>query len=271
MAMSASLLTFVSSMSENLQMIRKVSPLLRLAAPWNSSTTPCTISAMRLTKVITLAWSTSVAIEKSLILVAPMMHSTRVPSTMASTQALSTPCMLCSMILLPASPKPRANKDPSLMMVFSKMTVSMSSPSDSRAVHVSISQTAFNQCLACFRCCRLCAVIVFLTSSILSSSSATFMAKRGFSRMVSTFAIMVSTGYNTKLLASLVKSREAKVKAKQRKIVTVMENTLSFSTDGLVSKKKAKCHASCASALTFKRGMYICRSDRLKSLGHLAT
>mmetsp|Transcript_148342 Transcript_148342/g.458530 ORF Transcript_148342/g.458530 Transcript_148342/m.458530 type:complete len:246 (+) Transcript_148342:222-959(+) len=244
--MSASLQA--SSWCVLLHMMRKVSPLFLFGAPWNSSTTPCTISAMRLTNVITWACSTSVAMEKSRIRREPMMHSTRMPSTMALTQALSTPSMLCSMIFTPASPNPSASNEPSVMMVFSRITVSISSSGSSWVAQSSVSYSALHQPFASMNMLLLssddfCWIIASLQSCSWVASSATFMAMSGFARMVSTLAIMFSTGYSTRWLASLEKSREAKVSAKQRNTVTASENTLSFSTKGRTSKKKTKCQS----------------------------
>mmetsp|Transcript_166903 Transcript_166903/g.535763 ORF Transcript_166903/g.535763 Transcript_166903/m.535763 type:complete len:214 (+) Transcript_166903:831-1472(+) len=206
MDMSASLLNLVASMTAVVrQIMRKKSPLFLLAYPWNSSMTPCTISAIWLTKVMTLDWSTSVAVPKSRIRVAPMIHSTRMPSIIASTHALSTPFMLCSMMDAPAWPKPSASKEPNLMMVFSRMTVSMSSAGPSLPLHIMISLKNWKGPLFAsnFR------VLALVISSILNSSSATFIAAKGLSRMVSTLAIMFSTGCSTRRLASPAKTMEA--------------------------------------------------------------
>mmetsp|Transcript_95540 Transcript_95540/g.247409 ORF Transcript_95540/g.247409 Transcript_95540/m.247409 type:complete len:229 (+) Transcript_95540:1214-1900(+) len=204
--MSANLLNFAASMSTSfLQIMRKKSPLFLLAYPWNSSTTPCTISAIWFTKVITFACSTSVAVLKSRMRAAPIMHSTRFPSIMASTQALSTPCMLCSMIWAPACPNPRARRDPSLMIVFSRITVSISSGVLCLLLHRRISFTAFD--MEAFASNFL--VFARFISSILNSSSATFIAESGLSRMVSTFAIMFSTGVKTNRFASFENIKEA--------------------------------------------------------------
>mmetsp|Transcript_129083 Transcript_129083/g.306217 ORF Transcript_129083/g.306217 Transcript_129083/m.306217 type:complete len:240 (-) Transcript_129083:1476-2195(-) len=229
MDISASFATFSSS-PITLQIMRKVSPLFLLAAPWNSSTTPWTISAIWLTKVITFAWSTSVAVLKSRMRVAPMMHSTRVPSTIASTQALSMPCMLCSMMFAPASPKPSARREPSLMIVFSKMTVSMISVLSFRDEHPNSSIATWKRVFSCF------AAFARLISSTLNSSSATFMAASGFARIVSTFAIMFSTGYSTSRFASLAKPMDARSSITQTKRTVKRLNKDSCLTKGRRSK-----------------------------------
>mmetsp|Transcript_118194 Transcript_118194/g.381483 ORF Transcript_118194/g.381483 Transcript_118194/m.381483 type:complete len:224 (+) Transcript_118194:828-1499(+) len=213
MAMSASLLTRSPCTSEVLQIMRNMSPLFLFAAPWNSSTTPCTISAMRLTKVMTRPWSTSVAVLKSRIRTAPMMHSTGVPSTMALTLAVSTPCMFCAMMLAPASPKPSASRDPSLTMVFSRITVSMISVVDSLGLQVIRSYSHWDFFCSCLRTLALC------ISSALNSSSATFMAISGSLRNMSTFEIMFSTGLSTSLFASFEKNRDAEVSDRHTKTV----------------------------------------------------
>mmetsp|Transcript_60755 Transcript_60755/g.172693 ORF Transcript_60755/g.172693 Transcript_60755/m.172693 type:complete len:304 (+) Transcript_60755:919-1830(+) len=230
-AMSASLQTFSSSHSDVRQITRNLSPQFLLAAPWNSSTTPCTISAIWFTKVMMLSCSTSVAILKFLMRVAPMMHSTRVPSTIASTLALSNTFMLCAMMLAPASPNPKANKDPSLMIVFSRITVSMISPVASLALHVMMLTSFWNLFSSCFFL-----AFALCISSNLNSSSATFIATRGFLRNVSTFEIMFSTGCKTSLFASLEKNSEAEVSEIQITRVMRRENWLSICTNGRRSK-----------------------------------
>mmetsp|Transcript_51607 Transcript_51607/g.116170 ORF Transcript_51607/g.116170 Transcript_51607/m.116170 type:complete len:278 (-) Transcript_51607:1377-2210(-) len=230
MAMSAIFGILCSSTPDNLQTTRKVSPLFLFAAPWNSSTTPCTISAIWFTNVMTLSWSTSVAMLKSRIRAAPIMHSTRVPSTIASTFALSKTFMLWAMMFAPASPKPRASSEPSLMMVFSRITVSMSSLVDAAGVHITMSQSHWN-----LFCCCLCAFALCISSN-LNSSSATFIAISGSLRKVSTLEIMFSTGCSTSLFASFEKKRDTVTKDRQMNSVVPRENMLSSWTNGRRSK-----------------------------------
>jgi len=68
---------------------------------------------------------TSVAVLKSRTRTKPRMHSTVVPWTLVLMPALSEPRMLWLMMWAPASPKPKAKREPNLMIVFSKITVSM--------------------------------------------------------------------------------------------------------------------------------------------------
>mmetsp|Transcript_83810 Transcript_83810/g.260462 ORF Transcript_83810/g.260462 Transcript_83810/m.260462 type:complete len:229 (-) Transcript_83810:927-1613(-) len=219
--MSAILLTLPSSLSEVLQIVRKESPVFLFAAPLNSSTTPCTISATWFTNPMTSAWSTSVAMLKSRMRVEPMMHSTRLPSTMTTTLALSAPRKLCAMMSAPASPKPSASSDPSLIMVFSRTTVSMISLPVSLALHRSLSCTTLSLLSFSFFC--LC----FFISSSLYSSSATRIAARGSLRNWSTLAIMFSTGFNTSLFASFEKKRDTDVSMRQTQSVVSREFRLS--------------------------------------------
>mmetsp|Transcript_152053 Transcript_152053/g.276508 ORF Transcript_152053/g.276508 Transcript_152053/m.276508 type:complete len:231 (-) Transcript_152053:1696-2388(-) len=221
MAMSANFDEYPSSRSEVLQMSKNMSPLFLLAAPWNSSTTPWTISAIWLTKVITLPLSTSVAVLKSRMRAQPMMHSTRVPSTMAVTIALSTPCMLCSIMFAPASPKPNARRDPILMMVFSRITVSIGSETTLLDVHMIVSLAI------CHLFCSCILSFCFLTSSCRNSSSDIFMAINGLSRIFSTLEIIISTGFRTSLSASFEKKSDARQRTKHTNTVMIRENLAS--------------------------------------------
>mmetsp|Transcript_77459 Transcript_77459/g.237078 ORF Transcript_77459/g.237078 Transcript_77459/m.237078 type:complete len:248 (-) Transcript_77459:1549-2292(-) len=194
-------------LSPNRQMTRNDSPLFLLGAPKYSFTTPWTISAIWFTKVMILDCSTSVAVLKSRIRTTPMMHSTRRPGIMASTPALSPPRMLWPMMFAPASPNPSASKEPNLMMVFSRITVSIGS------------LVAVVQTWPLATCPIMCltnsffalAFLALANSSFLNSSSAIFMAISGLSRMASTRSIMRSTGCTMRRLASLVKARDTMI------------------------------------------------------------
>mmetsp|Transcript_33110 Transcript_33110/g.95179 ORF Transcript_33110/g.95179 Transcript_33110/m.95179 type:complete len:237 (-) Transcript_33110:1297-2007(-) len=229
-AMSAILLTFSASLSEVRQIVRKASPVFLFAAPWYSSTTPCTISAIWFTKPMTSAWSTSVAMLKFWIRLQPMMHSTLVPSTITTTLALSAPRRLCAMMLAPASPKPRASRDPSLMIVFSRITVSMISVPEFLGLH----RTVSIRCFSLLSCCLFS--FTFCASSILNSSSATRMAAKGSFRKVSTLEIMFSTGVSTSLFASPEKNSDTIVSDRQTNSVVSREYRLSFRTKIRLSK-----------------------------------
>mmetsp|Transcript_95236 Transcript_95236/g.213298 ORF Transcript_95236/g.213298 Transcript_95236/m.213298 type:complete len:225 (+) Transcript_95236:185-859(+) len=203
--MSAILLALGKGTPAVRQMIKKVSPMFLFAAPWNSSTTPCTISAMRLTNCITSSCSTSVAVLKSHMRTLPTMQSTRRPETIAFTPDVSEPLMFCETMFAPASPNPRASNEPSLMMVFSRMTVSINSPLCWRRLQ-------HRNCLIASSA-RVCWSLFFSAdlriSSRLNSASAISVAFNGSSRMASTFSIICSTGVSTRVLASLEKNSEA--------------------------------------------------------------
>mmetsp|Transcript_40845 Transcript_40845/g.116550 ORF Transcript_40845/g.116550 Transcript_40845/m.116550 type:complete len:224 (+) Transcript_40845:310-981(+) len=221
--------------SGRLQISMNVSPFCLLAAPWNSSTTPCTISAILFTNVMTFACRTSVAVLKSRMRQAPMTHSTLSPSIMASTFALSTPCMLCMMMFAPASPNPSASRDPSLMIVLSRMTVSMtSSAPDGLARQAMASQTCWSPFFFMFFVFRFCRALVI--SSMRNSWSATFIARRGFWRMVSTLSTMLSRCFSTRRCASLEMKYEATASAVHTKTVNSSELRLSLFTYGRRSK-----------------------------------
>mmetsp|Transcript_5556 Transcript_5556/g.14121 ORF Transcript_5556/g.14121 Transcript_5556/m.14121 type:complete len:238 (+) Transcript_5556:884-1597(+) len=219
------------ALSSTRQMTRNMSPLFLFGAPRHSLTTPCTISAIWLTKVMILACSTSVATLKSRTRATPMMHSTRVPGIMASTPALAPPFMLCPIMLAPASPKPSASREPSLMMVFSRMTVSMGAL---LPAHSSQDTRSFMKLE--MRSLRALDSLALASSSALNSSSAIFMATSGLSRMASTFWIMSSTGCSTRRLASLEKKRAAVQREMQTKRVVSSENIASDFRKGLRSK-----------------------------------
>mmetsp|Transcript_134813 Transcript_134813/g.252095 ORF Transcript_134813/g.252095 Transcript_134813/m.252095 type:complete len:210 (+) Transcript_134813:1088-1717(+) len=209
-----------------------MSPLFLFAAPWNSSTQPCTISAIWLTKFIIFDCSTSVATLKSRIFTLPIMHSTRTPGIMALTPALSEPCMLAPIMFAPASPKPSASREPSLMIVFSRMTVSMGSLTvllHFFAVNISWMPAEM------FSRVRLL-ILAFATSSALNSSSAIFIAMSGFSRIASTRLIMFSTGVKTRLLASLENDIAATHSTKQMKPVMIRLKPASRRVKGRKSK-----------------------------------
>mmetsp|Transcript_9628 Transcript_9628/g.26151 ORF Transcript_9628/g.26151 Transcript_9628/m.26151 type:complete len:231 (-) Transcript_9628:54-746(-) len=182
--------------SSRRQMTRKLSPLFLFGAPWNSSQTPWTISAIWLQKALILACSTSVVTLKSRTRTTPMMVFTTVPGIIA---LMPTPVrfMLWAMMFAPASPKPSASNDPSLMMVFSRITVSNGSPlAASHMLHVTRSwRKRFPRSTSRF-------IKAFAISSAWNSSSAIFIAMSGLSRIASTRWTIFSTGLRTRLLAS---------------------------------------------------------------------
>mmetsp|Transcript_67401 Transcript_67401/g.158000 ORF Transcript_67401/g.158000 Transcript_67401/m.158000 type:complete len:232 (-) Transcript_67401:1563-2258(-) len=195
------------------QMTRKESPVFLFGAPWNSLQTPWTISAIWLENIMTLAWRTSVAVLKSRTRRMPTIHSHLRPGTMAFTPAESEPLMFLPMMSAPASPKPRASKDPSLMMVFSRITVSMTSGREAHSLEASIAILLSGFCLFLI-------ILSFLISSALNSSSAIFMASKGLSRMASIRSIIFSTGRSTSRFASLVNISDAVTRRTMTKNVT---------------------------------------------------
>mmetsp|Transcript_70559 Transcript_70559/g.200263 ORF Transcript_70559/g.200263 Transcript_70559/m.200263 type:complete len:284 (+) Transcript_70559:746-1597(+) len=181
--------------------IRKLSPLLRFGAPWNSFATPWTISAMWFTKVVMLVCSTSVDKLKLFTLATPITQSTCAPGTMASTRAVcSFACRLWAMMLQPAWPKPITSSVPSLMMVFSRMTVSMMVWPSCWPWKTFKVTRSFRYDLIFSRFLLLSRALA--RSSARNSSSDILMAAMGLSRMVSTRCIMFSSGWTTKLFAS---------------------------------------------------------------------
>mmetsp|Transcript_75622 Transcript_75622/g.231448 ORF Transcript_75622/g.231448 Transcript_75622/m.231448 type:complete len:236 (+) Transcript_75622:756-1463(+) len=198
---SASLVTSASLCPSSRQTTRKVSPEFLFTDPPYWSTMPCTISATWFTKVMTLPCRTSVAVLKFRMRALPMMQSTREPSIMASTWAELPPLMLFLTMFTPAWPKPSASSDPSLMIVFSRMTVSISSPFSvwKSLLHSDCPQPERFVSWAC----------TFSSSSRLSSSSDIFRATSGSSRMASTLVIICSTGERTRACASFEKFSEA--------------------------------------------------------------
>mmetsp|Transcript_95233 Transcript_95233/g.213285 ORF Transcript_95233/g.213285 Transcript_95233/m.213285 type:complete len:277 (-) Transcript_95233:1339-2169(-) len=203
-----------SLMSSKRQMTRKLSPLFLFGAPWNSSAMPCTISAIWLQNVLIFACSTSVVMLKSRTRTTPMMVLTAVPGIIA---LMPTPVrrMLWAMMLAPASPNPRASNDPSLMMVFSRITVSKgSSPPALHMLQKTRSwMKRFPRSKSRFR-------RAFATSSALNSSSAIFMATSGLSRMASTLATIFSTGRRMRVLASCANIIDPRIRSTITKSVT---------------------------------------------------
>mmetsp|Transcript_27836 Transcript_27836/g.88021 ORF Transcript_27836/g.88021 Transcript_27836/m.88021 type:complete len:272 (-) Transcript_27836:126-941(-) len=170
----------------------------------------------------------------------PKMASTLRPGTMAFSMELLSPFMFWPMISAPASPKPSASREPILMMVFSRITVSMGSgDSDFRKRQ--------SRSLELQRRTRpelsdpdtpepLVATVLIVASELsrwgtsdggggvgaaafscwsLCSSSTIARAARGLDRIFSIFAIMRSMGERTYLLASLEKVMAPKPRRKQ--------------------------------------------------------
>mmetsp|Transcript_83802 Transcript_83802/g.260420 ORF Transcript_83802/g.260420 Transcript_83802/m.260420 type:complete len:208 (+) Transcript_83802:852-1475(+) len=194
---SAILFVFALSCCSTRQMTRKVSPLFLFGAPWYSSATPWMISAIMFTKALIFDCNTSVEMVKSRTRHTPMTQFTLVPGTIALMVTDSWPSMLCRMMLAPASPKPRASKEPSLTMVFSRISVSIGScllwqhEQLMRSFSIIISLSLPN--LFAF---------ALAISSALNSLSAIFVATSGSSRMAVTFLIIFSTGRTMRRFAS---------------------------------------------------------------------
>mmetsp|Transcript_19552 Transcript_19552/g.36038 ORF Transcript_19552/g.36038 Transcript_19552/m.36038 type:complete len:222 (-) Transcript_19552:472-1137(-) len=206
---------------QNRQIRRNVSPLFLLAAPANSSMTPWTISAIWLTKVITLPCNTSVAMPKLMILVFPRMQLILMPSTIAFTPAEFE--MLWLTMFAPASPKPNAKSVPSLMIVLSKITVSRIS-----AFSCEWQKTRFRT-IFISRSLFILANFILFISSTLNSLSAILMAINGLSLIMLTFAIMVSTGSSTSVVASFEKNTEATHNTTQTtKVIQILQADSAF-------------------------------------------
>mmetsp|Transcript_97232 Transcript_97232/g.275471 ORF Transcript_97232/g.275471 Transcript_97232/m.275471 type:complete len:278 (+) Transcript_97232:913-1746(+) len=126
-AMSASRCCFFAAWPDRRHARRKASPTFLFGLPKNSLMHECTTPAMWLTKTMTWSCRTSVASVKFRMSQNPKMASTLRPGIMAFNAELSPPFMFWPMISAPASPKPRASREPILMMVFSSTTVSIGS------------------------------------------------------------------------------------------------------------------------------------------------
>mmetsp|Transcript_55733 Transcript_55733/g.156395 ORF Transcript_55733/g.156395 Transcript_55733/m.156395 type:complete len:227 (-) Transcript_55733:93-773(-) len=188
---------------------------------------------MRFTNTITSSLSTSVMSVKFLRLHIPKMASTFRPGTMAFNVEVLSPFMFCAMISAPASPKPRANSEPILMIVFSRTTVSIESSwrslSDFSCLEHREPNGANNRCRrarmpspsvterrtranssvetpAMCVCVNLRASDFCVPCSAFRlSSSPMVIAAKGLFLILSTFAIILSIGWSTYLLASLEK------------------------------------------------------------------
>mmetsp|Transcript_95904 Transcript_95904/g.254775 ORF Transcript_95904/g.254775 Transcript_95904/m.254775 type:complete len:342 (-) Transcript_95904:590-1615(-) len=258
MAMSASLVCFSGHAPERRQTMRKESPMFLFGAPWKSSTQPCTISPTWFTKTMTFSFSTSVAFVKLRMLQKPMMASTFCPGTIASTPALWLPFMFCPMISAPASPKPSASSPPSLMMVFSRMTVSMGSLIFF-AWHVLYNN--FRKELILASCSRRFTLSI---SSRLYSRSPSFMASSGLSLMVCILAIMRSIGLSNNWLALTWKDHTPMPTAKQMKMVWSMLSPASSCVVARLSKAKTMS-MWCSSESVFISGMKYSTSEHRNS------
>mmetsp|Transcript_11898 Transcript_11898/g.32641 ORF Transcript_11898/g.32641 Transcript_11898/m.32641 type:complete len:263 (-) Transcript_11898:1726-2514(-) len=215
---------------------------------------------------MTFSLRTLVAKAKSRILALPMMQSTLLPGIMAFTTEVSKPRMLCLKMLAPASPKPRANSDPSLMIVFSRMTVSKASTLPFRAGVTALDSASHRSCsqasldFFCFSC------LYFWNSSSSNSLSAMFIAINGSLAMILTFSTILSTGFKTRAFASLEKKSVLMQSVTQMKPVVNSRNNASVRTKGLKSKKKAKCQLSYC-AFVMSCGWTRILSPGRKSLG----
>mmetsp|Transcript_62004 Transcript_62004/g.192026 ORF Transcript_62004/g.192026 Transcript_62004/m.192026 type:complete len:250 (-) Transcript_62004:549-1298(-) len=175
---------------------------------------------------------TSVATAKCRMRAWPMTHSTRWPGIITSTPAASLSLMFWPMMLTPAWPKPRARRDPSLMMVFSSTLVSM------------IPLRLFASHLKNFLMLQPSCVLARALSSDLKDLSAMFTALSGSLRISLTFWIMSSSGYKTRWLASAARAIVATHSIMHRKPVRKSEFRASARKYGLMSKKKTRWHAS---------------------------
>mmetsp|Transcript_15315 Transcript_15315/g.44279 ORF Transcript_15315/g.44279 Transcript_15315/m.44279 type:complete len:257 (+) Transcript_15315:1061-1831(+) len=209
--------------------------------------------------------NTSVATLKLRTLTTPMMHSTRMPAIIASTPAVSPPFMFVPMMLAPASPKPSASNEPSLMIVFSRMTVSIGAEAAVQKVQVATSNKAV---LILSRCAL--ARRAFATSSALNSSSAICMAIKGLSRIDSTRWIIRSTGCTMSWLASLLNISDTPTRSTKIQNVMMMLNAASACTKGRKSNQKIRWW-SLYCLVESNLGYTPNRSCSRKSSGHATT
>mmetsp|Transcript_13064 Transcript_13064/g.27307 ORF Transcript_13064/g.27307 Transcript_13064/m.27307 type:complete len:263 (-) Transcript_13064:1467-2255(-) len=188
----------------------------------------------------------------------PMMAPTFCPDAMACTPALAPPPMFCPMISAPASPKPKAKRPPSLMMVFSSITVSMGSFTFLLNLYLYMS---FQHLLIWLSSCSRCAASI---SSRRCSRSPNLIAAKGLSLMVSILAIMRSMGFRRSSLASLEKVSAPRATDMQMKIVCNMLREASRRVVALMSKAKTKLMCKSSSSVLLK-GKYQSTSEHLSS------
>mmetsp|Transcript_57835 Transcript_57835/g.105531 ORF Transcript_57835/g.105531 Transcript_57835/m.105531 type:complete len:237 (+) Transcript_57835:66-776(+) len=197
------------------QTSRKESPLFLFGAPEYSSMIPCTISDTWFTNFMMLFWSASVNTPKSLIDARPMIQSTGVPSTIPFTELWLSLPMLREVMLAPASPKPKASRVPSLIMVFSRIRVSIGL-SGTFAPWQRINRLKLFQ-----RFLDLDCSLDFCLSSALKASSANLVAIKGLMRIICTFNIMPSSGLRMRLFASEEIIIEAMASTQQMKATII--------------------------------------------------
>mmetsp|Transcript_108712 Transcript_108712/g.306363 ORF Transcript_108712/g.306363 Transcript_108712/m.306363 type:complete len:280 (+) Transcript_108712:844-1683(+) len=261
MDMSASFVCLSVKIPERRQTSKKESPMFLFGAPWYSSTQPCTISPTWFTKTITFSFNTSVACMKFLMQQKPMMASTFEPGTIAFTPALAPPFMFWPMISAPASPKPSARRPPSLIIVFSKMTVSIGS-FIFFCWHFLKYIMSFPDFASCSR------RFAFSISSRRYSRSPKFMASKGLSLIASIFAIMRSMGFSSSVLASLENVMAPMPTTKQMKIVCNMLRPASSCVMPRMSKAKTMS-TSLPSLDVRAMGVILCTSvQRSSSMEH---
>mmetsp|Transcript_2480 Transcript_2480/g.5671 ORF Transcript_2480/g.5671 Transcript_2480/m.5671 type:complete len:220 (-) Transcript_2480:529-1188(-) len=186
---------------------KNASPIFLFAAPKYSSTIPCTISAIWLTKTMTLSWRIWVQSAKSWISQYPKIQSTMRPGIMALTPAVSLPFIFSPIISAPASPNPKARRPPILMMVFSRITVSMGS------CFFLLFQNFVHHLSSCSFSRRRAAC------SSLYAPSPSLMAAMGESRITNSFLLIRSIGFRTRSLAPVVKDTVAPASRIQMKRV----------------------------------------------------
>ena len=187
------------SESCSFQTRRNASPIFLFVEPLKQSTIECTIYPIVFTNTITSSWSYSVASVKLRMLQKPNMAHFLFPGIIGST---SPPlAMFYAMISDPASPKPRANNTPILMMAFSTTYASFSCPSAS-----------------------------------LTSLSFSPLALIGLRAILLTFSIIASTGSKISRFASLLKYKAPRVSTKHTNMVlSIPSSAVSFASYSLSS------------------------------------
>mmetsp|Transcript_77613 Transcript_77613/g.251292 ORF Transcript_77613/g.251292 Transcript_77613/m.251292 type:complete len:375 (+) Transcript_77613:811-1935(+) len=230
--MSASLVCLSGVVPVSRHTSINASPKFLLGAPCQSSVQPCTISLTWLTNSMVLSLSASMLSVKFRNAAKPKAQSTSVPSAFSRMPAPGEVPAKRPTISAPASPKPRAKRPPSLIMVFSSNTVSIGSlttfmywywKSNRLSLDIFASASFF---LACS------------TSSRRYSKSPRRMASKGLSLIVSIFAIILSMGCSNNSLASLEKDMAPTPTARQMKIVCKMFKPASSFVVPRVSKMK---------------------------------
>mmetsp|Transcript_41355 Transcript_41355/g.108679 ORF Transcript_41355/g.108679 Transcript_41355/m.108679 type:complete len:323 (-) Transcript_41355:869-1837(-) len=217
------------------------------------------------TNSMMLPCSTSVAVVKLRISQNPKIASTYSPGNIGSIPD-PAPCKFLEMIRVPASPNPKSNRVPSLINVFSRITVSMGSSCFS-SVH--------SQEMARYTCVSLAGgllsfsfLALFACCSLRYSWKPSWVAFRGSSFICCKIVTMRSMGDSTSRLASWVNMVFAVDSTMQRKIVCSMLRIAATSLMG--RRSNAKMNRGTVGSSWNMSGITTSNSlDRRSSLGQL--